>query len=366
MQGRVSRRGMLFAVNELVPCRSIVEGIPCITHESFSTFDGQCHGPRLCGRRTRFYPYPQEQPKLLTLLSQAPIRIAIVSAAYVNMSHSFSQVDVFASEGLTGNPVAVVHDADDLSDEQMQSLARWTNLSETAFLLQATHPDAHYRVRIFTPGCELPFAGHPTLGSAYAWLLARKHDQDGAAWQNGVVVQECGIGLVHIRYDHDTLMLKAPELHRHEPIDSATLDQALSAMNLSKNEIVEARWIVNGPRWMGFLLRDAQAVLAVDPDIRQIHKFGFHLGLIGAHASGMPAHFEVRAFAEGFEDPATGSLNAALAMWLIRSNQAPKAYTVRQGTAIGRRGDVRVMTDEQGDIWVQGRCVRVIRGELCI
>ena len=219
MQGRVSCRGMLFAVNELVPCRSIVEGIPCITHESFSTLDGHCHGPRLCGRRTRFYPYPQEQPKLLTLLSQAAIRIAIVSAAYVNMSHSFSQVDVFASESLTGNPVAVVHDAYDLSDEQMQSLARWTNLSETAFLLQATHPDAHYRVRIFTPGCELPFAGHPTLGSAYAWLLARKHDQDGAAWQNGVVVQECGIGLVHIRYDHDTLMLKAPELHRHEPID---------------------------------------------------------------------------------------------------------------------------------------------------
>ncbi|KQZ68610.1 PhzF family phenazine biosynthesis protein [Nocardioides sp. Root151] len=277
-------------------------------------------------------------------------------------TYDFSQVDVFAPAPLTGNPVAVVHDATGLTDEQMAAFARWTNLSETTFLLPPTDPRADYRLRIFTPSAELPFAGHPTLGSAHAWL-----EIGGTPASSEMVVQECGIGLVELRRDGDVLAFRAPGFLRSGEVDQDTLDHALSALGVAPERVRAVNWIDNGPGWMGLLLDSADDVLALTPDYAAIGDLD--LGVIGPHAEGGPADYEVRAFCPELavpEDPVTGSLNAGFAVWLIGAGLAASAYTVRQGTALGRSGDVRITTDESGDQWVGGAARTLIRGTLTL
>lgn len=261
----------------------------------------------------------------------------------------FRQVDVFSSEPLRGNPVAVVHDADGLDDEQMQAFARWTNLSETTFLLTPTDPAADYRLRIFTPGGELPFAGHPTLGSAHAWLEA-----GGVPRTDGVVVQECGIGPVEIRRTGSRLAFAAPDLLRTGPVDIETVEQIARSLRVDSSEILAARWIDNGPGWVGALLRDAETVLAIEPDFAEMGDLD--LGIVGLYPSGSECAVEVRGFAPELavgEDPVTGSLNAGLGQWLIPAGEVPESYVASQGTVLGRRGRVHVERVE-GVVWVGG------------
>lgn len=271
----------------------------------------------------------------------------------------FSQVDVFAPAPLTGNPVAVVHAAEGLSDAQMAAFANWTNLSETTFLLPPTDPAADYRLRIFTPAGELPFAGHPTLGSAHAWVAT-----GGVPLTSGEVVQECGIGLVQVRMDDAELAFRAPGFLKEGPLDAGTLTRACEALGTTADEVVASHWIDNGPGWLGLVLRSAEAVLALRPDVSRLGDLD--IGVIGPHGNGGPADHEVRAFVPGSigEDPVTGSLNAGFARWLVRAGLLPGDYTVRQGTALGRRGDVRITTDAAGDQWVGGAARTLIRGRL--
>ncbi|MCL3820154.1 PhzF family phenazine biosynthesis protein [Aeromicrobium wangtongii] len=269
----------------------------------------------------------------------------------------FSQVDVFTDELMYGNPVAVVHDADGLTDEQMAAFARWTNLSETTFLLSPSDPGADYRLRIFTTRGELPFAGHPTLGSARAWLAA-----GGSAARPGELVQECAAGLVRVRDDGRRLAFAAPPLRRGGPVDEADVDQVTEALGISRTDVVDARWADNGPGWVALLLADADAVLAVEPrgfgDIDKV-------GVVGPHAAGGDADFEVRAFFPPGEDPVTGSLNAAIGQWLIGCGRAPESYVAAQGTLLGRRG--RVHVDRIGDdIWVGGDTVVGVTGTVAL
>jgi len=271
------------------------------------------------------------------------------------------QVDVFSNQPMRGNPLAVVIDADDLSTAEMQSFANWTNLSETTFLLRPTHPKAHYRVRIFTPTQELPFAGHPTLGSAHVWLsrAAEVPDSD--------VIQECGAGLIRIRRDGSRLAFAAPPLTRSGPVDSALIGQIARGLNIPAELIVDSNWCQNGPDWIGVLLPSRADVLAVKPDYSILA--GTRVGLVGPSdplRDGDDASFEVRAFTRnGYEDPVTGSLNAGLAQWLIRTGVAPGHYVAAQGTVLGRAG--RVHIDEMGDdIWVGGEVTTCIAGTLNI
>ncbi|NYG59168.1 PhzF family phenazine biosynthesis protein [Nocardioides daedukensis] len=275
-------------------------------------------------------------------------------------SRAFSQVDVFAPEPLTGNPVAVVHDATGMSEEQMAAFANWTNLSETTFLLPASDPRADYRLRIFTPARELPFAGHPTLGSAHAWL-----EQGGVPASEDVIVQECGLGLVTLRRTPSGLAFRAPDLLRSGPVDDATLAQAVDALGVAPDRVVDANWVDNGPGWLGVLLRSADDVLAIDPDLGVMGDL--RVGVIGPHGPGGPADYEVRAFVPSLsvaEDPVTGSLNAGLAVWLVGAGVLPASYSVRQGTALGRRGDVRISSNAEGELWVGGTSRTVISGRL--
>ena len=269
----------------------------------------------------------------------------------------FSQVDVFTGTPLLGNPVAVVHGADGLSEEQMAAFARWTNLSETTFLLEPTDPEADYRLRIFTPGGELPFAGHPTLGSAHAWLEA-----GGAPREAGVVVQECGVGLVRIRRG-DRLAFAAPDLLRDGPVAEELLHEIAAALGIVPGDVLDARWCDNGPGWVGLRLASAAAVLAVHPDFAALPE---EVGIVGPYPEGGECAVEVRALcrpALGLsEDPVTGSLNAALAQWLTRDGTLPPSYVASQGTAVHRQGRVHVDTDDAGVIWVGGDTVTVIAG----
>lgn len=271
--------------------------------------------------------------------------------------HPFRQVDVFSHLPLLGNPVAVVHDADDLTDQQMAAFARWTNLSETTFLLAPTEPAADYRVRIFTPSAELPFAGHPTLGSAHAWLEA------GGVPAGDEVVQECGVGLVRLRRT-DRLAFAAPSLLRAGPVDDEDLDQVARGLGIERHDIVDAAWTDNGPGWVSVLLRDADAVLALRPDPAALGSLA--VGAVGPYPPGGECAVEVRAFVGGLgvdEDPVTGSLNAGLAQWLVHSGVLPPSYTASQGTALSRRGRVHVET--VGDtIWVGGETRTTISGTL--
>ncbi len=270
----------------------------------------------------------------------------------------FYQVDVFSAEALRGNPLAVVVGADGLSDADMAALANWTNLSETSFLLRPTQPGADYRVRIWTPTRELPFAGHPTLGSCHVWRAA------GGQPAASAIVQECGVGLVSLRREGGTLSFAAPPLLRAGPLDPALRAQAIAAAGLRADDVVEAQWVDNGPGWLALLLRSRAAVLAVRPDAAS---FGdLKLGIVGpwnAAIDGDEAAWEVRAFVPGYEDPVTGSLNASIAQWLIGSGRAGPRYVASQGTALGRAGRVHIAAVD-GEIWVGGAIRTVIEGEL--
>ena len=271
----------------------------------------------------------------------------------------FTQVDVFTERPLLGNALAVVHGADALDEARMQAFAQWTNLSETTFLLQPTDPAADYRVRIFTPGGELPFAGHPTLGSCHAWL-----ERGGVAKRAGRVVQQCAVGLVEIRAEGGRTAFAAPPL-RMEPVEPALLAQVLQALGLGSDDVVASQWLDNGPRWLGLELRDAASVLALAPDHAALRSLA-KVGVVGAHPAGAECAFEVRAFAAMVgiaEDPVTGSLNAGLAQWLIGSGRAPERYVAAQGAKLGRAGRVHV-SREEGRYWIGGASVSCIRGDV--
>ena len=276
------------------------------------------------------------------------------------MRRPFSQVDVFAETPYSGNPVAVVFDAGGLDTDEMQRFANWMNLSETTFLLPPDDGAADYRVRIFTPVLELPFAGHPTLGTCHAWLEAggRPSDPD-------VVVQECGAGLVPVRrMDGERLAFAAPPLVRSGPVDEPLVEHIASLLGIGRGEIVDAQWVDNGPGWVAALLDSADAVLAVRPP----RELDIDLGLVGPYPDGSPAAFEVRAYfpkdGSAVEDPVTGSLNASLAEWLLRTGRATAPYVASQGTALGRAGRAHISTDPDGTIWVGGGTVTCVAGEV--
>ena len=273
------------------------------------------------------------------------------------MQRRFHQLDVFSHLPLKGNPLAVVHKAQGLSDDTLATFARWTNLSETTFLLPPQDPAADYRVRIFTPGGELPFAGHPTLGSCHAWLAA-----GGIPRDRGVVVQECGVGLVRIRRGGARLAFAAPPLRRTGAIEPGMLARIVAGLGIAPGDVLHHRWVDNGPGWCAVMLKSAAQVLAVRPDWALLGDL--KLGLVGAQESGRDTRFEVRAFVPGLgvpEDPVTGSLNAGLAQWLIGAGLAPASYVAAQGAALGRAG--RVYVDQEGDnVWIGGDVVVCIEG----
>lgn len=271
----------------------------------------------------------------------------------------FSQVDVFSSDGLRGNALAVVHDADGLDERTMAAFARWTNLSETTFLLSPTDPAADYRVRIFTTGGELPFAGHPTLGSAHAWLEA-----GGAARHTDRVVQECGAGAVTVRRG-ERLAFAAPPLRRSGPVEETEAARLTEALGLRREQVRGMAWVDNGPGWIGIELGSAAEVLALEPVLDRCQ--GVKAGVVGPWPDPVQAgkDVEVRAFyGDGtgfFEDPVTGSLNAGLAQWLIGAGRLPARYVAGQGARLHRDG--RVHVEQTGeDVWVGGDVVTTVRG----
>jgi PhzF family phenazine biosynthesis protein len=272
----------------------------------------------------------------------------------------FHQVDVFTTEPTKGNPLAVVLKADTLSTARMAAFANWTNLSETTFLLQPTTRGADYRVRIFTPAAELPFAGHPTLGSCHAWLLA------GGKPQNAEIIQQCEAGLIRIRRNGAHLAFAAPPLNRSGPLDSKTLKKITQILRIEPAAILHANWADNGPGWAAVMLSSREELLALKPDFAAIS--GFNIGVI-APAASPDFQFEVRAFVPELgiqEDPVTGSLNAALAQWFFAAGLAPsESYIVAQGTALGRAGRVHIARSGP-DIWVGGNTITCITGTLTL
>jgi PhzF family phenazine biosynthesis protein len=272
------------------------------------------------------------------------------------VQRDFRQVDVFTTEPYRGNPVAVVLSAEGLSDEGMQRFAHWTNLSETTFVLPPTDAGADYRVRIFTPVAELPFAGHPTLGTCHAWLEA-----GGTPAAGDAIVQECAAGLVSIRRTPDGLGFAAPPLIRSGPVDEDELAHVAATLDLDRGAIVAAEWADNGPGWVALLLESAEAVLAVNPGL-----VDHDVGLVGPHPARADTAFELRAFfpkdGATIEDPVTGSLNASVAQWLLRTGRATAPYVAAQGTALGRAGRVHISADDGGAVWVAGGTVTCVSG----
>jgi PhzF family phenazine biosynthesis protein len=271
---------------------------------------------------------------------------------------AYTVVDVFTDTPYLGNPVGVVLDGTGLSSEQMQRYAAWTNLSETTFVLPPSDRGADYRVRIFTPVLELPFAGHPTLGTCHAWLASQPDRR-----RDGDVVQECGVGLVRLRVERERIAFAAPPLLREGPVEEQLIEHIADVLALEREAILDAEWVDNGPGWVAVLLADADAVLAMRPRFVDLD-----LGVVGAYPPGSPEAFEVRAFfpkdGTTVEDPVTGSLNASLAPWLLRSGRAQTPYVVSQGTVLGRRGRVHVAQDAAGAVWVGGGTVTCISGEV--
>lgn len=276
------------------------------------------------------------------------------------MTRPFKLVDVFGRGDFSGNPLAVIADAEGLDTDAMQRITRWLNLSETTFLLPPTIKGADYRARIFTLERELPFAGHPTLGTCHAWLEAGGQPADP-----GRIVQECGVGLVPLRRDGDALSFAAPPLIRTGPVDEADRAEAAEVLRIPRAAIVGAEWIDNGPGWLGIMLESAEAVLAIDP--AGSHRRRIDVGVIGPHPDGGEAAFEIRVFFSNHlgtivEDPVTGSFNASAAQWLFASGRAQDAYTAAQGTAIGRTGRIYVERDEAGEIWIGGKTRTLFEG----
>lgn len=264
-------------------------------------------------------------------------------------SRPFAQVDVFSHEPYRGNPVAVILDGVGLDDESMQRIARWTNLSETTFVLPPTRSEADYRLRIFTPIGELPFAGHPTLGSARAWL-----ENGGVPQRDGRVVQECAAGLIDIRRDGERLSFAAPPLVRSGPIEGEYLERLITAFGIGSDRVIGHQWVDNGPGWAALQLASADEVLALKPDFSAVPDAV--VGAVGPYPEGATHAFEIRAFvpAESVpEDPVTGSLNASVAQWLTSTGQAPSSYTVSQGQILGRAGIISISV-EDGTVWVGG------------
>jgi PhzF family phenazine biosynthesis protein len=276
------------------------------------------------------------------------------------MKRRFDQLDVFSAEVLRGNPLAVVHGAEGLDDERMAAFARWTNLSETTFLLPPSDAAADYQVRIFTPIGELPFAGHPTLGSCHAWLTA-----GGVPRDLGTVVQQCGVGLVRVRRSGTRLAFAAPPLRRSGPLDEALLAQIARGLRLPREALRAHQWVDNGPGWCAVMLDSAEAVRGLRPDWPALGEL--KLGVVGAQAAGSDTLFELRAFIGGgaFEDPVTGSLNASVAQWLIGAQMAPPRYVATQGHALGRAGRVHIESDGN-TIWVGGDVAACISGEVSL
>ena len=309
-------------------------------------------------------------------------------------TRAYQQVDVFTATPYLGNPLAVVLDGSGLDDDAMAAFARWTNLSETTFVLpasaQAQAQSADYRLRIFTPGGELPFAGHPTLGSCHAWLA-----HGGQPQQPGQVVQECGVGLVTLRRDGTRLAFGAPPLRQSEP-EPALLQAVLAALGLQPNQVLAAQVLDNGPHWLGLLLDSPDTLMALLPDHAALKTIGQMIGLasveyedggpglitrsnrearaFGTRADtaaepGTATGLQVRAFAAAIgvpEDPVTGSLNASLAQWLIAEGVLPQRYTARQGAALGRDGWVYITQDSAGQVWVGGDSVTCIAGTVLL
>jgi PhzF family phenazine biosynthesis protein len=310
-----------------------------------------------------------------------------------HLSRPYQQVDVFTATPYYGNPLAVVLDGTGLSDEAMQRYARWTNLSETTFLLPPTQPGADYRVRIFTPGAELPFAGHPTLGSCHAWLAA-----GGQPHSAERIVQECAVGLVPIRRAGQHLAFAAPPLKRSAPTP-ALLAQVAQALGIDSAQIRAAQQLDNGPQWLGLLLDSVDTVLALAPDHARLRELKQKVGVaaltteagaeaagvqliarssrearaFAEHASDAPQlaapDLEVRAFAAPVgitEDPVTGSLNASLAQWLMAEGHLPARYLAAQGSCLGRAGRVLLERDEDGQVWVGGQVQTCISGQVLL
>ena len=302
----------------------------------------------------------------------------------------FTQIDVFTDQPYLGNPVAVVLEGEGLSDETMQQFARWTQLSETTFVLPvsaaARAQGADYRVRIFTPGGELPFAGHPTLGTAHAWREAGGQPQNPER-----IVQECGVGLVTLQRgaQPDTWAFAAPPLQRTTPTPEE-LHSVCQALGLERSQVLRAQHLHNGPHWLGLLLDSPETVWALDPDHAALKKTGLKVGVAAQYASAPgligranrearafaqhkptaaveQADLEVRAFAAAIgiaEDPVTGSLNASLAQWLMADGVMPTHYTASQGAALGRNGRVHLTQDATGQVWVGGHAVTCITGQV--
>jgi PhzF family phenazine biosynthesis protein len=273
------------------------------------------------------------------------------------MQRPFAQVDVFTTAAYAGNPVAVVLDGSNLTTEQMRRFARWTNLSETTFVLPPVDPGADYLVRIFTPTLELPFAGHPTLGTCHAWLTLA----GGRPKRDDVIVQECAAGLIPVRRTDAGLAFAAPPLLRSGAVDEEFVERIAAAARIERAKILAAEWVVNGPEWVAILLASAEEVLALDPG-----PMDFDLGVVGPHPAGSPEAFEVRAFfpkdGVSVEDPVTGSLNASLAQWLLSSGRAQAPYVASQGTVLGRSGRVHISADAEGAVWVGGGTITCIAG----
>ena len=271
----------------------------------------------------------------------------------------FAQVDVFTAVPYLGNPLAVVMDGTGLSTAHMQAFTDWTNLSDATFVLPPTHPQADYAVRIFCPGRELPFAGHPTLGTCHAWLQA------GGVPKGRDVVQECGVGLVSIQRQGPRLAFAAPPLRRGGPLDEADVQLIAKGLGVARQDIVHHAWCNNGPQWRGVMLGSAEQVLALKPD-PEILK-GLDIGVVAPLSKG-DAQFEVRAFFPGnnglAEDPVTGSLNAAIGQWLIEAGLAPNSYVASQGACLARAGRVYVNRDAQNQVWVGGESVTCIEGSV--
>ena len=298
------------------------------------------------------------------------------------MMRRFKQVDVFGATPYFGNPLAVVLDGDGLSDDEMQRFAAWTNLSETTFLLPPTQPQADYRVRIFTPGGELPFAGHPTLGSCHAWLQG-----GGQARDPGFVVQQCQQGLVRIRRDGARLNFAAPALTRCAP-QPQLLESVTAALGLNPELIVAAELLDNGPQWLGLLLDSVPTVLQLEPDHLALRRLGQKVGVAAleqntaglirrsnrearafATQADTATDLRVRAFAAPVgvnEDPVTGSLNASLAQWLIADGHLPDSYLASQGERLGRNGLVHIGRDASGQVWVGGDSVTCVDGSVLL
>lgn len=278
------------------------------------------------------------------------------------MARSFRQVDVFGEGPYSGNPVAVVLDAEGVDTEDLRRFSVWSNLSECTFVVPPMDARADYGVRIFSLDAELPFAGHPTLGTARAWL-----DAGGTPKTPGVVVQECGAGLVPVRIDGDILAFAAPDRLRSGPVDPGYVATVVEILGVEEDRVVDAEWLDNGPGWVGLLLDSAETVLRLKPDASR-HPGDWNIGVVGPTLAGTEASFELRAFfseGEGTlrEDPVTGSLNAAAAQWLLETGRTSVPYIARQGTALGRSGRIHLTADQQG-IWVGGATHIAVTGTI--